>query len=330
MRRAYIEKIEYYVPENYEANAPEDTITAKIGIAKRHIAKANEYASDLGVKAANKLFNANDIERNQIDMLIYCTQSPDYILPTTACLLHESLNLPKECAAFDINLGCSGYVYGLSIAKSFIESGIVNNVLFITSDTYSKYINNRDRSVKVLFGDGASATLVSCMDSDQELIGPFVFGTDGTGKDNLIIKSGGLRDPITSKSNIEERDSFGNYRSGRNLFMNGPDVFNFSLREVPSTIRSLLDKSGNTLEDYDHFVFHQANRFMLEKLRKVIKIPLEKFSYNLENIGNTVSSSIPISIYEDFSNGKIKVGDQLMLVGFGVGYSWAACNIIMV
>ncbi|MWV46622.1 beta-ketoacyl-ACP synthase 3 [Paenibacillus sp. HJL G12] len=329
MKRAYIKGIDYHVPELFEKNSESDRITRKVGILKRPIANCDEYASDLAIAAAKKMLTKQNIDISTIDMLIYCTQSPDYILPTTACILQDALGLSTRCAAFDINLGCSGYVYGLSVAKAFIESGMANNILFLTSDTYSKYINPKDRSVRVLFGDGASATLVSGKESDRELIGPFVFGTDGTGKDNLIIKSGGLKEPITKQSEIEEEDSFGNIRSNRNLYMNGSEIFNFTLREIPLAVTKLLSISGMKIKDYNRFVFHQANKFMLENLRKILDISEERFSLNLENYGNTVSSSIPISLCKDLENKKASKEDTAMLVGFGVGYSWAACNIIL-
>ncbi|NUU60938.1 3-oxoacyl-ACP synthase III family protein [Paenibacillus agri] len=330
MKRAIVKAIEYYVPEKYEENSTEDSITGKIGILQRPITGVDEFASDLAIFAVNKLFDNNStLQKSAVDMLIYCTQSPDYILPTTACVLQDALDLPRNCAAFDVNLGCSGYVYGLSIAKAFIESGIANNILLITSDTYSKYINENDRSVKVLFGDGASATLVSWVDSEHELIGPFIFGTDGGGKDSLIIKAGGLKEPISNESGIEELDAYGNLRSRKNLYMNGSAIFNFALKEIPTAIGDLLKLSGTILEEYDRFVFHQANKYMNESLRRRLKIPEEKFSLNIELFGNTVSSSIPIAICEDIKNNKIIGNNKLMLVGFGVGYSWAACNLII-
>lgn len=327
MNRAFIKEIAYYVPATFEENSVNDSITRKVGISRRPIAGDGQYASDLAIEAVSKLQN---LDRDNVDLLIYCTQSPDYILPTTACILQDDLNLPTTCAAFDINLGCSGYVYGLSVAKAYIESGLSKNVLLITSDTYSKYININDRSVRVLFGDAASATLVSSMESDRELIGPFVFGTDGSGKDNLIIRAGGLREPISDESEVEVEDSFGNIRSKRNLYMNGSEIFNFTLKEIPTTIAKLLDVSGFKLEDYNRFVFHQANKFMLEHLRKRLNIPKEKFSVNMEWFGNTVSSSIPISFAIDLKNNQINKEDIVMLVGFGVGYSWAGCNIVKV
>lgn len=328
MIRAYIKAVEYYFPENYEENSIDDKLTSKIGIKKRNIAKNEEFASDLAVAAALKLFDEKVIDRNEIDFLILCTQSPDYLLPSTSCIIQDRLGLPTTCGAFDFNLGCSGFVYGLSIAKGLIESGSAKNILLLTADTYSKYINPLDRSVRVLFGDAASATLISSKHSSEELIGPFVFGTDGSGKDNLIVHAGGLREPLTNENQINETDEYSNTRSRANLYMNGPEIFNFTLKEVPKSFNALLEKSKLTLDDYDKFIFHQANKFMLEHLRKKVGIDEKKFPIFVESCGNTVSSTIPIVIKNELINKNIVSGNRIMLLGFGVGYSWAACNII--
>ncbi len=297
----------------------------KIGIYERRVADTNEFASDMAVKAAEKLFQQGIIEREEIDFLIYCTQSPDYILPSTACLIQNRLKLPTQCGAFDYNLGCSGYVYGLAMAKGFIESGVARNILLITSDTYSKYLNENDRSVYPIFGDAATATLISSREHDKINIGPFVFGSDGSGAQNLIIPAGGFREPVTLDSFVEKADEYGNIRNRCNLYMNGPEIFNFTLREIPPVVEKLLEKSQASLDEYDYFVFHQANLFMLEHLRKKLKIDAAKFSIQLSDIGNTVSSSIPIALKRDINS--IQPGSRVMLVGFGVGYSWAACSI---
>jgi len=322
-----IKGIDFYLPAQIELNDIEDKLTAKIGIYKKHIARENEFASDLAIAAANKLFENYNVNREDIDFLLYCTQSPDYFLPSTACVLQQKLKLSTNIGALDINLGCSGYVYGLSLAKGLIESGLARNVLFITGDTYSKFINNQDRSVKPLFGDGATATLLSKGEQNYGLKS-FVFGTDGNGANNLIVPAGGLRNLISKENLIEEADSYGNIRSKSNLYMNGPEVFNFTLKEVPNSIHMLLDKEGLTLEDYDFFIFHQANEYMLEYLRKKLKIAKEKFSIQFSDCGNTVSSTIPIALKREVDQGNINKGDRIMLVGFGVGYSWAACSLI--
>jgi len=299
-------------------------ILEKTGIAVRHIAAPNECASDLGVAAAKRLFDKGACAPADIDFLLFCTQGPDYFLPTTACLVQDRLGLRLDCGAVDFNQGCSGFVYGLSLAKSLIETGQVANVLLITAETYSKFINRRDRSVRTIFGDGAAATLLTAVESDRELIGPFVFGTDGRGAPDLIVPAGGMRQPVGCEQAVETEDGRGNWRSERNLYMNGPEVYRFTVETVPTLLDQLLEKSGRRVEDVDHFVFHQANKFMLDRLRARTPIPEEKFWVDMEDCANTVSSTIPIALERAQCRGQVRAGQRLALVGFGVGYSWAA------
>lgn len=302
-------------------------IFQKTGISVRGISAPGECASDLGVAAAQKLFDTGLCAPEEIDFLLFCTQSPDYFLPTTACLMQERLKLRTSCGALDFNLGCSGFIYGLSLAKGLIETGKLKNVLLITSDTYTKFINPKDRTVRTIFGDGAAATLISAVDSDEEIIGPFVYGTDGRGADKLIVPAGGLRLPVSQETSVEKNDGAGNFRSAENLYMDGPEIFNFTLKQVPTVVNALLDSASVTMEEIDYFIFHQANSFMLESLRKKMKIPKEKFCLNLEYYGNTVSATIPMAMELVSKTGILKPGDRLMLVGFGVGYSWGATLI---
>lgn len=301
-----------------------EKIFEKTGIRSRRIAEPDECASDLGVRAAQKLFDRGVCGPQDVDYLLFCTQSPDYFLPTTACLVQQRLGLATSCGAIDFNQGCSGFVYGLSLAKSLIEAGLAGNVLLITADTYSKFLNARDRSVRTVFGDAGAATLIRATDSESDLLGPFVFGTDGRGAENLIVRAGGLRTPLTAASFEEHEDNSGNWRSDANLYMNGPEIFNFTLSKLPKAIASLLQKSEQTLDDVDYFIFHQANQFMLDRLRSKLSIPPEKFCVDLEWCGNTVSSTIPIALERAAAAGIVRPGMQVMLVGFGVGYSWAA------
>jgi 3-oxoacyl-[acyl-carrier-protein] synthase III len=324
---SYIKAIEYYLPDFKEYNNADDRLTKKIGIFSKHIAAKDEFASDLAIRAAMKLFDAG-IDKNEVDFLLYCTQSPDYFLPTTACILQEKLGLPRSCGSLDFNLGCSGFVYGLSLAKGLIESGQATNILLITSETYSKFIHPKDKSVQPLFGDAAAATLISKTESEKSCIHSFVFGTDGRGAENLIVNAGGMRQPITAETSLEIEDESGNIRSQNNLFMNGIEIFKFAMKEVPLTLNKLLEKENSTLNDYDYFVFHQANYYMMESLRNNLKIPKDKFAVQLEDCGNTVSSTIPIALKRECLSGKINHGDRIILVGFGVGYSWSACSII--
>jgi 3-oxoacyl-[acyl-carrier-protein] synthase-3 len=300
-----------------------EKIYEKTGIAERSIAGVDECASDLGIIAAQKLFASGLCVREDIDFLLFCTQTPDYFLPSTACIIQEKLGLKNNCGALDYNLGCSGFVYGLAMAKGLIETGAAQNILLITAETYTKLIHPGDRSVRTIFSDGAAATLIGTEHHINDAIGPFLFGTDGKGAKNLIVMAGGFRAPISTDTGIV-RDEGGNIRSGQHLFMDGPEIFNFSLKVVPSLVRQLLEKENLDMEEIDYFVFHQANKFMLESLRRKIKIPKEKFCINLEYYGNTVSSTIPMAIEIARLKNEIANGKRVMIVGFGVGYSWAA------
>ena len=330
--KAFIKAVEYHLPEVCLDNAqlakefPDWTaekIEAKTGITCRRLAAPEECASDLAVAAAQKLFATGTCQSQDIDYLLLCTQSPDYFLPTTACLLQHRLGLPTACGALDFNLGCSGFVYGLGLAKGLIETAQAKNVLLLTAETYSKFIHPGDKSVRAVFGDAAAATLVSAAEANTDLIGPFVFGTDGSGAKNLIVPTGGTRRPSNTDAPVRE-DAAGNRRTDNNLFMDGPEIFNFTLRVVPQTTSELLARADLKMEDVDHWVFHQANRFMLEHLRKKLNIPSERFPILMANCGNTVSSTIPIVLHELKVQGRLRPGQIIALVGFGVGYSWGA------
>ncbi|KRD09980.1 3-oxoacyl-ACP synthase [Flavobacterium sp. Root901] len=334
--KANIKAISYYLPEEVLSNDlinkefPEwdiEKISSKTGIHSRHISAKDEFSSDMAVKAAERLFAEHNIDKTTIDYLLFCTQSPDYFLPTTACIIQEKLGLNTSIGALDFNLGCSGFVYGLSLAKGLIAGEMAKNVLLITSETYSKFIHPRDKSNKTIFGDAAAATLIS---SDEGFctLDKFIFGTDGKGAENLIVKQGGMRFPV-SNQNEDISDEFGNVRNDKNLYMNGTEIFNFTGEFVPKLTEAILEKSNLTKEDIDLYIFHQANKYMLNHLRKKIKIPEEKFFISMENCGNTVSSTIPIALYEAQKQGKLKESKNLILAGFGVGYSWAACNLII-
>jgi len=302
-----------------------EKIYQKTGIIERRIALDDETAADLAFKAARNLFEKNTVTPGDIDFVILCTQTPDYFLPTTACLLQYRLGIPNTAGAFDINLGCSGFVYGLSVAKGLIETGSARRVLFLTADTYSKFIHPMDKSVRTLFGDGATATLIAASDeTDKEFIGPFVFGTDGNGANNIIVKTGGFRSARSENTGKEEVDDSGNVRSQDNLYMNGSEVIAFTLSSVPKAINDLLKKCGCALDDFDYIVLHQANQFILDALRKKLNLPEEKFPIFVEMCGNTVSSSIPITLESMLNKSCLKRGNKLLLLGFGVGYSWAA------
>lgn len=335
--RAAIHAIEYVLPEarlENEALAAElggdwsaEKIETKTGIRARHVAAEGECSSDLAVRAAEKLFASGACAAADIDFVLLCTQTPDYVLPTTACVVQHRLGIPTSAGALDFNLGCSGFVYGLSLAKGLVETGQAKNVLFLTAETYTKLIHPGDRSVRTLFGDAAAATLVRAVEDATTHVGPFVFGTDGRGAENLIVPTGGYREPRSPASAAVTEDESGNLRSRDHLFMNGSEIFAFTLNSVPKAVNALLEREGCKLEDVDLFVFHQANEFMLEHLRKKVKIPKEKFVVAMQDVGNTVSATIPLAIKSAVEAGRVSKGARVMCVGFGVGYSWAACMV---
>ncbi|HHR5883325.1 TPA: 3-oxoacyl-ACP synthase III family protein [Providencia alcalifaciens] len=334
--KAKIKAVEKYLPETILTNeqlANEfpswsvDKIYEKTGIKKRHISSEKETCSYMAIQAAEQLFKSHNISPEEIDYILLCTQSPDYLLPTTACIIQNKLNIPRTAGALDFNLGCSGYIYGLSLAKGLIESHQAKKVLLITSDMYSKYINDKDKSVRTLFGDAATATLVEATNSEHDFIHSFIFGTDGSGAENLIVPHGGSKEPISELSCQEYEDSHGNIRSPKNLYMNGAEILTFTLSNVPKSINLILDKAELKKESIDRVVFHQANKFMLDKLRKKIGFTTEQFLISYETYGNTVSSSIPLGINDALNNGTLNSSHKLLICGFGVGYSWGGCII---
>lgn len=320
---AAIRAIEYVLPDRCLDNAelaaafPEwsvEKIAAKTGIQSRHVASDGQCASDLAVEAAQKLFASGCCDPAEIDFLLLCTQSPDYLLPTTACLIQNRLGLDTSIGALDFNLGCSGFVYGLGLAKGLIETGQSRRVLLLTAETYSKLLHPDDKSVRTIFGDAAAATLVVESDGPNS-IGPFVYGTDGSRGGDLILRGSGARRDTPGSGTPFGPDY---------LYMNGAAVFEFTLSEVPKAVNALLERAKMELGAIDRFVFHQANQFMLEHLRKKLSIPPERFWIAMQNCGNTVSSTIPIALRELQQQQGIRPGELIMLVGFGVGFSWGA------
>lgn len=323
--KAYIKSISYYTPTQVLSNEslvrefPEWTVekvASKVGIHQRYISSDNETAGDMALKAAEKLFEEHGIDRNDIDFVLLCTQSPDYFLPSTSCILQDKLGLRQDIGAFDFNLGCSGFVYGLSVAKGLVAAGIAKNILLLTSETYTKYLHPKDKGNRTIFGDAATATLIS--DTGFAEIGEFVLGTDGSGYEQLIVKSGASRNPMMQ--NDVCFDDNGNPISSDHLFMNGPDIFTFTIERVPKMVQDLLNKSNLEKDDITLFVPHQANMYILEFLRKKMKIDKDKYYINLANFGNTVSSTIPIALCE--ARNEDKLHGHVLLAGFGVGLSW--------
>lgn len=329
---SYIKGIDYYLPEKVITNEdllinfPEwsiDKVAAKVGINSRHLASEDETATDMAEKAARNLFSNNNISPDEIDFILLCTQSPDYLLPSSACILQNRLGIPTSAGAFDFNLGCSGGIYGLAIAKGLISAGIAQNVLLLTAETYNKYLHPNDKSNRSIFGDGASATVISTEGFAK--IGNFVLGTDGRGADNLILKTGGARFHTPSGHSVI--DDEGHICHDDYIYMNGGAIFNFTLETVPIMIEQLLKKNNLKKDSIDYYIFHQANKFMLNTLRKVCMLPQDKFYINLKDTGNTVSSTVMIGLKDCIDSGILHAGMQVMCAGFGVGLSWGGVTL---
>lgn len=327
MKRVFVKDIAYYLPDTIVTNDdivhdfPEwsvEKIASKVGVNVRHIADPKETAMDLAIKAAENLFLRGTVDKSNVDYVLFCTQSPDYILPTSACIIQDRLGLRKNIGALDFNLGCSGYVYGLSLAKGLICADIAQNVLLLTGETYNKHLHPKDKGNRTIFGDAASATLVST--SGIAEIGNFSLGTDGSGAGNLIIKSGGMRHQ--DKMNDLFFDENGNPISSDYLYMNGSEIFIFTLDNVPSLVKDTLRRNEMEKDDVDLYIFHQANKYMLDFLRKKIKISPECFYYCLSEYGNTVSNTIPIALRNAIDDKSILPSMKVAIAGYGVGYSW--------
>ncbi|MBO5553427.1 MAG: ketoacyl-ACP synthase III [Paludibacteraceae bacterium] len=302
--KAFIKDIAYYLPEKVLTNEqlaaefPEwstEKIAGKVGISERHIAAPDETATDMAVAAAEQLF-AKGYDRSQIDFLLLCTQSPDYMLPSSACLVQHRLGLSTHCGAFDFNLGCSGYEYGLVMVKSLIQSGVAHNVLLLTSEMYTKYLSQDDKGNRTIFSDGATATWIGTEGFAE--IGEYSLGTDGSGAEFLIK------------------------RPNEPLYMDGGAIFDFSSDVVPQMVEDVLHKSNLQMDDINLWVFHQANKYMINYIRKMLEIDKERFYIYMEHVGNTVSSTVPIALCAAREEGRLH--GNVMLAGFGVGLSWGA------
>ena len=324
---AYIKAISYYLPDKVVTNEelvkefPEwsvEKVAQKVGVDSRHLAAEGETAGDMAEKAARKLFSEYNVVPAEIDFVMLCTQSPDYFLPSTACVLQDRLGIPTSAGAFDYNLGCSGCIYGMAMAKGLIAAGIARNVLLLTAETYNKYLHPSDKSNRSIFGDGAAACLISTEGFAE--IGEFALGTDGSGANNLIVKTGAARQKEATGKFVE--DDEGHVWHDDYLYMNGGAIFNFTLDAVPAMMTQILEKNGLERDQIDYYVFHQANKFMLNTIRKVCVLPKDKFYVNLANTGNTVSSTVLIGLKDCMERDLIRKGDKVMISGFGVGLSW--------
>lgn len=324
---AFVKALSYYLPERAVTNEelvrefPEwsvDKVAQKVGVDTRHIAALQETAGDMAEKAARRLFDEHSLSPKNIDFLLLCTQSPDYFLPSTACILQDRLGIPTSAGAFDYNLGCSGCIYGMAVAKGLIAAGIAKNVLLLTAETYNKYLHQQDKSNRSIFGDGAAACLISTEGFAE--IGDFALGTDGSGANHLIVKTGAARQKTATGQCVEDEE--GHLWYDDYLYMNGSAIFNFTLDAVPLMMSQILEKNSLSKEDIDYYIFHQANKFMLNTIRKLCVLPKDKFYINLSETGNTVSSTVLIGIKDCMNKGVLLQGSKVMITGFGVGLSW--------
>ena len=305
-----------------------DRIKKAIGLDKRRVTDADTTSVDLCEAAAHKLFEGLGLDKEDVDGLIFVTQTPDHFQPSNAAIIHGRLGLKNACASFDINLGCSGYVYGLWMAHMMVASGTCNKVLLLAGDTISKYVNPRDRSTAPLFGDAGSATVVE--QTVLEAKSYFSLHTDGSGSDFIKVPAGGFRCPSTEKTAVEYEDSEGNWRSQDDIYMNGGEVFNFAIKTEPVAINEILEYSQKSIDDVDYIVFHQANKYIITNIAKRLKLPLEKAPCEtVSKYGNQSSASIPSTINDALSDEVSTSQKNIILSGFGVGLSWASASITL-
>jgi 3-oxoacyl-[acyl-carrier-protein] synthase-3 len=330
MNNIEIKNIEYHLPNNLVTNEnlnveyPDwdiEKVGEKSGVKSRHIASKDETALDLSIVAIEKLI-ANGFDLDSIDGIIFCTQSPDFIMPSNAFLIHKHFNFKSKVWAFDYNLACSGYVYGLSISRGMISTGLANNILLINADTYSKYINEGDRSTRVLFGDGAAVTVVG--KSKEPKFIDVILETAGSEYESFYIPAGACRIQKSANTSLISEDRSGNLKSLENIQMNGFAVWKFISNKVPHQIKELLQRNNLSNNDIDFFGFHQASKLTLDSLIKSLGLKSETVYSNLSDKGNTVSASIPILLKDAIDNNKLVRGDLMLLSGFGVGLSWGS------
>lgn len=303
-----------------------DRLIINTGILSRRVCLNNECASDLAYNAAKKLISENNIDLNSIDFVIFASQMPDYLMPTTACILQDRLGLSKSAGAQDINLGCSQYLYSHANAYALVQSGLAKKVLVMTADTPSRIVNPKDRSVVPLFGDGATAAIIEEV-GDNNGYQDFAFGTDGSEHSSLIWPSSGMRERFSSNSSEEIEDKFGSIRSKNDMYMDGQKIFLFTLKTVPNSLKAFLEKNNLSVDDVDFFIFHQASKMIIDSITRKLKLPESKFNRIYENRGNSGGSTVGISLHHAINDKKIKPNSKIVLSAFGVGLSW--CHSIL-
>lgn len=304
---------------------PEDEVKKMIdsvGIKERRICDRNTFASDLCYQAAKKLMTDNAIDPESIDMLLFMSQGADYRIPATSCILQNRLGLGKHCAAMDLSLGCSGYVYALSSAMAYASMDGINRVLLLDGEAFSKIVNPRDKVNVPLYGDAGTATLIEKGDFGESV---FILNTDGAGEDAVKVPAG-MRNPITPESCVVTEREDGNYRSDLEVYMDGMEVFNFAIKVAPKGVKEILRATNKSIDDVDQLVFHQSNKFMTDFFVKKLKFNPEKVPYCIQKYGNTSSASIPLTIVSELQ-GKLDEPANVIMCGFGAGLSWGTAFV---
>lgn len=296
-------------------------LSVRTGVEVRHIARADETSLDLGLRACEVLLAEHPQLRESVGGLLFCTESPDYVLPPNACVLHGRLGLAKNVLAFDFGLACSGFVYGLAIARGLIQTGMGSDMILVCGDTYSKLMHPDDRAVVALFGDGVAASWIG--QTESKGIVDIDCATAGSEYERFIIPAGGCRMPRDANTSVSVVDENGNTRTAESIHMDGMGILTFVSSNVPRQIRSLLDRNGLKVGDIDLFVFHQASALVLDSLTRLLHLSAEQVYRNLSHVGNTVSASIPIALKDASDQGLVRAGSRVLVSGFGVGLSWA-------
>lgn len=320
-----------HVIDNYHYDLdifPEEDVKKvvdKIGVAERRFVDEQTCSSDLCYAAAEKLFADNAVNREEIDLLVFVSQTPDYRMPATSILLQNRLKLPRTCIAFDVNLGCSGFLFGLSIVYSFMEKNGLRKALLLDGETRSKVYSRKDRKSAFIFGDAGVAALIERDEKYGE--SHFSLNSDGSRGDLIMIPGGGYRN-MSSAETLKEKvvDEYGNIRSEEQGYMNGDDVFNFVIIEIPKDIKRLFKETGEDLKDMDYYVFHQANTFINSFIAKKMNLDAEKIPWSIQKYGNTSSVSVPLTIISELKD-KMAGRKKLMLSAFGVGMAWATAIV---
>jgi len=295
-----------------------------MGLDQRYVAAQSTTAGDLCCRAAEQLLGANFSRPEEIEAVIMVTQTPDYVIPATAAVIHGKLGLPTECAAFDVNLGSSGYVYGVWLAFQMVESGSAKSVLLLAGDTLDRLASPRDKATAALFGDAGSATIIE----RSERAGQSVFrvGTDGKAYQHLMVPAGGFRQPKTDATRTEQQADQGSQRSLEHLYMDGGAIFAFSTIKAPAEVKRVLAAANEEIANVDYILFHQANKYIISTIMRSLQLPLSKTPYEvIEKYGNLSAASIPVSVCEVLRDEISRERKRVILCGFGPGLSWATC-----